>query len=586
MKRSIFCLLALWGLSSCQDYLEEQQISNVSYEFYNTEQGIEALVWASYAPLRSMVSGEEGVRLANLGTDIYTTTGVASGNEFHLYTSDVNSTNGNFSFLWDNFYKGINSCNIAINRIPTAQGTKALLTTEGKNRRRAEVHFLRAFYYLRLVQTFGRIPLLLNENLTIKTDLNRSDLPAIYAAIINDLQFAAQYLPTTQTEFARPTRAAAQHLLAKTYLTRASAVTEQRGQKPTDLDSAAYFAEQVIAFKGGLLPNYHDARNQQNERNKEVLFAIQFTQNILANGAGNTAHLYYISQYESVSGAGLDRDIENGRPFIRLRPNDYFWSLWDRKSDSRLYKAYKTVWICNTTTTSKIQTWTAAGAPNPGLVGKPKFARGDTALVYTFNTVSSDADIARKPYVWYPRNKWTDRFLPHYRYHLDPTRAGVNDSDGRLDFPLLWLSESYLIAAEAYGRQGDYQKAVDRINVVRRRAGYKEGERKPFHFLVADGGTVAELTRSTETAMEITTAAVNSPEKIRDFILEERARELGGDYERWYDLNRTETFFDRVKKYNAAAAVNLKAFHRLRPIPQTHIDRLASKGTDEQNEGY
>ncbi len=586
MKKYILFLITFsMFLSSCEEFLDEEQISGVSYEFYDTEQGIESLTLASYAPLRIWANDQYGLNLSNLGTDIYTTTRVASGNEFHLYTSDINSTNFNFQYLWDNYYKGINSCNIAINRIPNVEGVKTLLTEDARNKRKGEVHFLRAYYYFRLVQTFGKIPLLLDENLTIKTDLPRAEVSQIYDAIIADLQFAAGNLPTTQAEYARVTRAAAQHLLAKVYLTRGSAVKEQRGQKPTDLDSAAYYAEQVITFKGGLLPNYHDARNQLNEKNKEALFAIQFTNNVLANGSGNWAHLFYISQYESVSGAGMDRDIANGRPFVRLVPTPYLFNLFDRKNDSRIYKAYKTVWICNTTTESKIQKWTAASAPDPSLVGKPKFMKGDTALVFTFNTGVSDADIAKKRYVWFPRNKWTDRFFPHYQYFLDPTRSGVNNSDGYLDFPLLWLGESYLIAAEAYGRKGNYDKAVQYINVVRRRAAYKEGEVKPFHFLMADGGTPEEVTKSTEVTMEINADAINSPEKIRDFILEERARELGGDYERWYDLVRTETFFERVKKYNPAAVPNLKEFHKLRPIPQTHIDRLAKAGA-EQNEGY
>ncbi|MBC8035088.1 MAG: RagB/SusD family nutrient uptake outer membrane protein, partial [Chitinophagaceae bacterium] len=576
MKKYIILLLSIASLSSCKKYLEEEMISNVSYEFYDSEQGIESLVLAAYAPLRSLVNEQNGINLANLGTDIYTTTRVAQGNDFHLYTSDINSTNGTFAFIWNNFYKGINSCNIAINRIPKVEGLNQLRTEEGKNRRKGEVHFLRAFYYFRLVQTFGRIPLLVEENLTVLNDLKRSEVPQLYEAIISDLKFASENLPATQTEYARATRAAAQHLLAKVYLTRGSAVTEQRGQKATDMDSAAYYAEQVIAARGALLPDYNTARNPQNEKNSDILFAIQFTSNVLANDVGNFAHLFYVSQYDNIPGGGMDRDLANGRAFVRLMPTNYLWDLYDRKNDSRIYKAYKTVWICNTNDVSKIQKWTAASAPNPALVGQPKYRRGDTAIVFTFNTEASQTVIDRKPYVWFPRNKWTDRFFPHYRYHLDPTRAGLNNTDGYLDFPLFWLAETYLIAAEAYGRKADYTKAVEYINVVRKRAAYKQGEVKPFHFVTADGGNPADITTATEAAMEIGVAAVNSPDKIRDFILEERARELGGDHERWYDLVRTETFYDRVRQYNTAAAANIRQFHKLRPIPQTHIDRLAN----------
>lgn len=588
MKKYILVLCLLPGMVSCKKYLDEKQVSGVSYEFYNTEQGIEALVWACYAPLRTLATDQYGLNLSNLGTDIYTYTRVASGNEFHLYTSDLNPTDYTFQYLWDNFYKGINSCNIAINRIPHVDGTSALSTEQGRNEREGEVRFLRAFYYFRLVQTFGPIPLLLKENLQIKNDIKRTAVPEVYDSIIVDLQFAGQHLPATQSEVARVSRAAALHLLAKVYLTRGSAVTDQRGQQRTDMDSAAYYAEQCIAIKGALLPNYNEARNQYNEGNKEVLFAIQYTSNILANGPGNWAHVFYVMQYDNISGGGMDRDLANGRAFVRLVPTDYLWSLFDRKNDSRLYKEYKTVWICNTTNPGKIQKWTAASAPDPSLVGQPKFGVGDTAIVFSFDTVTDNSLIDKKPYVWFPRNKWTDRFFPHYRYFLDSTRDGVNNSDGKLDFPLLWLSETYLIAAEAYGRKGDYTKAVEYINVVRTRAAYKAGEQKTFHYIMSDGGDSATLTTSTEAAMQITEDDINSPTKIRDFILEERARELGGDFERWYDLVRTETFYDRVLKYNAAAAPNLKPFHKLRPIPQTHIDRLAdsSTTTDEQNPGY
>lgn len=588
MKKHIIYICLLASLVSCKKYLNEEQISGVSYEFYDTEAGIEALVWASYAPLRSMVANQGGINLSNLGTDIFTYTRVAAGTDFHLYTSDINPTNGTVRELWDNFYKGINSCNIAINRIPKVTGTSFLKTDDGKNKRKAEAHFLRASYYFRLVQTFGKIPLLLEENLTIKNDLKRADVSKVYEAIIADLRFAADKLPATQAEFARANQPAAQHLLAKVYLTRGSAVTDQRGQKPTDMDSAIFYSEKVIAFKGALLPNYDEARNPLNEKNKEVLFAIQFTQNVLANSPGNTSHLYYVAQYDNISGGGVLRDVPNGRSFVRGMPTNYFFGLFDRKTDSRLYKAYKTVWIGNTDDISKIQKWNAAGAPGPALVGQPKFKKGDTAIVFTFNNEPNQTAIDKKPYVWFPRNKWTDRFFPHYRYQLDPTRTGPNDDIGRLDFPLLWLAETYLIAAEAHGRKADYAKAAQYINVVRRRAAYKQGEVKTFHFVMIDGGNPADIATSTEAAMEITTAAINSPEKIRDFILEERARELGGDYERWYDLVRTETFLERVKLHNAAAATNVKLLHKLRPIPQTHIDRLANPGplTEEQNAGY
>lgn len=585
MKRLIITSLAFLLLfTSCKDYLKEEFVSGVGYTYYDTESGIEDLIRSAYVPLRSLGGTETGLRMTNFGTDVWEFTNVSSGNEFHMYTSALNPSNSNFYSVWTAFYQGISRTNIAINRIPHVEGTNALRTEEGKNERMAEVKFLRGYYYFLLVQIFGKVPLLLQENIGVMTDMKRASVADIYDSIIVDLTFSAANLPTTQSEDARPTQAAAEHLLAKVYLTRGSAVTEQRGQQPTDMDSAALYAEKVIAQRGPLLSDFNDARRVDNEKNKEVLYAVQYTPNLLYNGSGNGSHLFYTIQYMTIG--GLTLDMNYGQAWVRLRPTDYLYDLYDLKNDSRFYKSFQTTWISNTAGT--IPTWTAANAPSPDLVGKPKFSVGDTALYFTMNEGVSDKDINAKSYTWRPRDKFTDRVFPCYRYHLDPYKSDPNTLVGTLDFKLMWLSETYLIAAEAYGRKGDYQKAADYINVVRRRAAYKEGEIKPKQYYTADGGKIADLTKSTEEAMLISPDRINSFEKLRDFILDERARELCGDDERWFDLVRTETFYDRVRKYNPECADAVRPFHKLRPIPQNHIDRLENPGplSEEQNDGY
>lgn len=69
-------------------------------------------------------------------------------------------------------------------------------------------------------------------------------------------------------------------------------------------------------------------------------------------------------------------------------------------------------------------------------------------------------------------------------------------------------------------------------------------------------------------------------------ILDERAIELCGEQQRWFDLKRTRTLVDRVKAYNAQGAANVKATHLLRPIPQSQFDAIANKTEFLQNEGY
>lgn len=74
-------------------------------------------------------------------------------------------------------------------------------------------------------------------------------------------------------------------------------------------------------------------------------------------------------------------------------------------------------------------------------------------------------------------------------------------------------------------------------------------------------------------------------------ILDERALELCGEQQRWFDLKRTKTLISHVKAYNAQGAANIQEYHLLRPIPQAQMDAVtnASKtvGTGFwQNPGY
>ena len=54
-------------------------------------------------------------------------------------------------------------------------------------------------------------------------------------------------------------------------------------------------------------------------------------------------------------------------------------------------------------------------------------------------------------------------------------------------------------------------------------------------------------------------------------ILDERALELCGEQQRWFDLKRTHTLIDRVKKYNGQGAPNIAAKHYYRPIPEAEM---------------
>ncbi|HEY1054867.1 MAG TPA: RagB/SusD family nutrient uptake outer membrane protein, partial [Emticicia sp.] len=70
-----------------------------------------------------------------------------------------------------------------------------------------------------------------------------------------------------------------------------------------------------------------------------------------------------------------------------------------------------------------------------------------------------------------------------------------------------------------------------------------------------------------------------------DLILDERGRELMGEYGRWFDLKRTGKLVERIKKYNPwVKGQSITDKHNLRPIPQSEIDLSFPKMA--QNPGY
>lgn len=209
---------------------------------------------------------------------------------------------------------------------------------------------------------------------------------------------------------------------------------------------------------------------------------------------------------------------------------------------------------------------------------------------------------------------WTRNFSPSlikYWDRLKPT-GEFNSHIGSRDVFLARVAESYLIAAEAYGRLGNYTKAVEFINYVRRRAAYQDGEVKPDFWVKYDGGSPADITTGTvnnmlidETywddnshdAAEFYPPSVTTKEdRFIHFILNEKARELLGEMIRWEDMVRTNTLIERATTFNddTRNVGAIQKFHRLRPIPNAHLNSIKVDGRnltpDEkqayQNEGY
>ena len=120
------------------------------------------------------------------------------------------------------------------------------------------------------------------------------------------------------------------------------------------------------------------------------------------------------------------------------------------------------------------------------------------------------------------------------------------------------MGEVYITLAEAYVRTNQVDKAVNTITDLRKRT------------LIPGHGEEMKVTASD---MDI------------DFILEEGARELGCELNRWYMLKRSGKLVEWVKKHNPDISL-IQDYHIYRPLPQDALYEVSNLDQFVQNKGY
>jgi starch-binding outer membrane protein, SusD/RagB family len=552
-------LLAVVFASACNKKLVEEPRSILTPAFFSTAQGFQSGLDAAYAGMRLFWGNQDYFTLTVIGTDEFKR-GIDGNSDVNLYSSGYTPSSGVINSNWRNAYIFLNTCSGIVDNAANVELPEAT-----KKRMVAEAKFLRANYYFVLVQFFADITLNKNFQSTPTTSAKRDPIADTYQFIIQDLKDAIQDLPAGAIKDQLPgkaTQAAAKHVLARVYLTKAGS----KAKENSDYENAYQTAKNLIDTRAGyglsLLQDFGKVFEEGNEANAEVIWTVQHTSNLAFNGpnnsgvsnfsADNVLNHMWVPQYEKQP--GMIRSTQYGRPYIRCTP-----TLWltetafkERVNDQRYAKSFQTVWYANDPATpSTYPRWPnplPAGAPAGAVSGQFKFKLGDTAI-YMPGIDRTNAQIAASPYLLIPPRNYNNALAPTLIKYFDTKRANLNFPSIR---PVIAyrLAETYLIAAEAGFMSGHTNEAVDYINAVRERAAYPSGN---------------------AVAMRITAADLSI-----DFILDERARELCGEMTRWLDLVRTGKLIDRVKAFNPEAAPNILPKHVLRPIPQAQIDAVTT----------
>jgi hypothetical protein len=604
----ILIVLSLVFVYSCdtEDILTEAAISNQTADsFFSTPAGFEDLSKSIYPLLRNII--EQRVLVLN-GTDIFAGSSgwdnvdnVLVNNRIDTYGSELTDGTGEVSDLWVLLYKQINRSNILIDRAENVVGGNATLIAT----RVAEAKFVRSLCLFYAVQQWGDIPMPLKATTSANKEVTRVASSEIYAQLITDLTAAETALPPTASDYGRATKSAAQHLLARVYLTRGWNFDGKLGGTAADFNQALSYADKVIASHS-LVTNYsdlwpkrsEDPTNQtfgpgdQNARNTEVVFAVQYSDQAITNstqqdlvgvstnndGGNNLPHLFGGGVDDLPGSPGRTSDYNRILGVHNATPATY--RLFDPQNDTRYHHNF----------VEKVY----AVVDNPGFVPAPgvtpiDIKSGDVVLEFRdWNspvTLAADRgkDIVGGTKDYAVINHDESGVIEESNYHeqnktpmmwkfWEPGIAYGNGF-GQFDAIVMRSAEAYLIAAEA---------------IVKGASGGSLGSAQNYYNKIVDravgGASVSADQAADPSGTSLATASYRaSGTPTIDMILDERARELMGEGLRWYDLKRTEKLIERAKAMNPWVK-EIQTYHLLRPIPLSESDLSTNEIT--QNTGY
>lgn len=313
----ITALVVFFTISSCEDYLSPEPTSAISGEtFFATEADFDLAIQNMYDGIAGINStspnDNHGIQVEFYVTEMRsdnTRTKSSEGEAAQFESYTLAPTNGIIDDYYRSFYDVIFRANTVLDNLDAISNSQAY---------EAEAKFVRAYAYFNLVRLYGDVPLI-DQVIGIsntETQFTRVATATIYELIVDDLNTAILGLNNAYKN--RASKAAAQALLAKVYLTLGTNYTQ-----------AQTLCEAVMGSGFMLEPNFKDVFF--NELNDEIIFAISYdgdssldSQNFSAewlNAVGRTSGVNYVTQdaIAALDAFGGDRTlysyrIDSGQP--------------------------------------------------------------------------------------------------------------------------------------------------------------------------------------------------------------------------------------------------------------------------------
>jgi hypothetical protein len=271
----------LISLPSCKKLLDQSPNDKISSgTMWTTESLVDQGVIGVYYSLQHPVLSDgiigTSTTIGYYGYEGFGMTGQGEYNMNNLFSSAVTPGNSFFSFTWKWCYDGVHRANSAIANIPAAP-----MNDDKKKRLVAECKVLRAFFYMRLNELFGReglgVPIYTKP--ISPSDANKGQSPEadVWALIIQDLTDAINEPSLSKNQIqgeGRASRGAAYALRGRAYLM----------TKKYDL-AAADFAK-VGEMGYSLYPDYKQLFKVAQERCQEMILSVQYIEDPTGYGTG------------------------------------------------------------------------------------------------------------------------------------------------------------------------------------------------------------------------------------------------------------------------------------------------------------
>lgn len=482
----IFALVLVAALNSCS----EEEFLNYPYQegtesdvqFRTTMEGISYTLNAAYAFMGGDFWSQYPLNKYLLGN--YKSDDVQAGggglsdgvNEYAINEFNIFSKNSVIWEFWRGCYNGIHYANMVIvsGQSPDHQHTpdeQALL-----NRYIGEALCLRAYYYFDLVREFGDVPLVINEDNSLR---GRESSLVVYQQIERDLLEAeglmnirADELPAADK--GRMSSGAARALLAKVYLFWAS-------MEPAKANE--YFQKSYNAAK-------------------DVITSGQFT--LLPS---------YGAIWDETGNFSSESIIESGQPDK---------DVVNVNISSGFTRAYSPRYMFTTNSFGVIKEEGAFGwgkmTPTQDFVNA--FENGDPRLYYSVYAEGDSCNVNAQNI--YKRVSFSYSNTGYYYKKYDPLALSASEGSG-LNVKYFRYADLVLVGAEAANEVGQTADALTWLELIRNRARNTPAAKDRAADKIA--GVPLQITETNKLA-------------LRDIIRNERRVELGIEAHRFYDLVR------------------------------------------------